>query len=95
MIGQDPQQHPAQQNPFTYLAAKYWWVTIPVFAITMKRHLERQRKGEATAFAVFNDLGILSFPITGVTALYEFGKAKRERDDIRAQLSMIAQQKQQ
>jgi hypothetical protein len=94
-LGQEPQAPQQQPNPFAYLAAKYWWITIPVFAIAMKRHLERRKKGNATAFDVFNDLGILSFPITGVTALYEFGKAKQERDDIRAQLTMMAQQKQQ
>ena len=70
----------APEHPTTSMVGKYWWLSLPVAAVVGARAIKRHKKSDAwheQAFQVANDLGIISFPITAMIMVYEFGKTQQ------------------
>lgn len=62
------------------LAAKYWWVSIPIAFAIWSRVKERKARGELQAFNVVSDIGMIVTPAISLVMLSELMMAKTPAD---------------
>lgn len=70
----------AQQRPLILMAAKYWWVAVPVGLAIWGKVKERRSEGKLKTHILVGDVGMIITPAISLILLAEFVQAQKSGD---------------